>query len=109
MKNSVLYTRMENEDGQEPTAVEFKRIVSVAHALGYELVPFEGWSDSDFGSPRRRQARENGQAIREIVNALPPYFVSIFQTNPREQRVMEENEALAIIHEVEPSTFDPDI
>ena len=85
---TAFYTRMEMDDGNEPTGAELKQIVSVAHSLGYELVPFEGWTDVDLGmpgnpGPRKQDAKRNGEALREICDAcevtLHPHFVSIFQ------------------------------
>lgn len=52
----------------------FATIARKAHALGYELVEFAGWSDSDLGTagnrgPRWTEAKANGKALSEIQDA----------------------------------------
>lgn len=66
----VLYTLIDPRADQSQADV-----IRGAHALGYELVPFNGWSNADLGpsgqpGPRRAEANLNARRIAEIVDAL---------------------------------------
>jgi len=68
----VYYTKI------NPDTTPLTGIFRVAHALGYELIQFPGWTDADLGpsgqpGPRRTEANENGRRIAEIVDALGDY------------------------------------
>lgn len=66
---TVLYSKIRPAIGQNEADV-----VKKAHALGYELVKFNGWDNDDLGSsgnhgPRWGDVRVNGIALREIQDA----------------------------------------
>ncbi len=66
----VFYTRIELYPGL--TEVQ---VIKRAHVLGYELIPFEGWTDAELGmpgnhGPRWAEARANRKAITQIANSL---------------------------------------
>ena len=74
-------------------------ILRRARSLGYPLVQFDGWSDSDLGMPGNRgprydEALANGQRLRAICATFQD--VSILQTTPTESRVLDDDAALAI-------------
>ena len=69
MKTPVFYTTIRPAIDQPVTVVHAR-----AHALGYELMPFAGFSDSDIGfagnrGPRFEQSRENLRRVIEIQDA----------------------------------------
>ena len=75
----VYYTQI-NPDTTTETEI-FRK----AHALGYELVKFAGWTDADLGpsgnpGPRRAEANKNARRIAEIVDAVGDYS-EIVQVN----------------------------
>lgn len=66
---TVLYSNIRCAEGQVVTDI-FRR----AHALGYELVQFNGWDNDDLGAsgmpgPRRADADRNMEMIQEIQDA----------------------------------------
>jgi hypothetical protein len=70
----VLYVRVRLAEGQSLVDV-FRK----AQVLGYELVPFEGWTDEDLGAsgnhgPMWERARENARAIQLIQEACEIIF-----------------------------------
>jgi hypothetical protein len=69
LKTPVFYSHIRPAYGQ--TLVE---IIRRAHALGYELMPFNGWDDADIGYPGNRgphyvASRENLKCCIEIQDA----------------------------------------
>lgn len=66
---TVLYTRIRPAHGQTEA-----QVISRAHVLGYELMPFNGWDDADLGyagnrGPRWAEAKLNGEKLRAIQDA----------------------------------------
>lgn len=66
---TVLYCTIRPAIGQ--TAAE---VIRRAHALGYEMVPFNGWDNADLGfagnrGPRWTEAKLNGEKLRCIQDA----------------------------------------
>ena len=66
---AVFYSHIRPAYGQ--TEID---VIRRAHALGYELMPFNGWTDSDLGfagnrGPRLALCRANGTRIAEIQDA----------------------------------------
>ena len=68
---TVLYSAIRLTEGQSLTD-----IIRTAHALGYELVRFNGWTNEDLGhrygeykGARRDEADANAKMIREIQDA----------------------------------------
>ncbi|HBG07681.1 MAG: hypothetical protein A2075_09155 [Geobacteraceae bacterium GWC2_58_44] len=69
MLKPVFYTQIRPAIGQTEGEV-----IRAAHALGYDLVAFEGYSDTDLGMPGNRGAKwaesqKNLCAANEIQNA----------------------------------------
>lgn len=70
MKTVVFYKKIQLYDG-----ITMLDVLRRSHALGFELVPFNGYSDDDLGvpgnrGPRWNDARRNMDAIKEIVACL---------------------------------------
>jgi hypothetical protein len=70
----VRYTKIIPQEGQPLTEV-FRK----AHALGFELVQFDGWTDSDIGTssnpgPSRAMVKENAKYVAEILDACRIQF-----------------------------------
>ena len=65
----ALYTKIRPAEGQSEV-----EIIRKAHVLGYELVPFEGYTDSDIGyagnkGPKYDESKKNLAALKEIQDA----------------------------------------
>lgn len=66
---TVLYANIRAAHGQTEA-----QIIRWAHVLGYELVPFNGWDETDIGyaghrGPRWEEAKTNGKKLRLIQDA----------------------------------------
>ena len=66
---TVLYSKIRPAIGQNEAD-----IVKKAHALGHELVKYNGWYNDGLGAsgnhgPRWEEARANGKILREIQDA----------------------------------------
>lgn len=67
---TAFYTRMSLYSG-----VEEHHVIKRAHTLGYELVKFAGWSDTDIGpsgmpGPRRGDATANRKKLSIISKSF---------------------------------------
>jgi hypothetical protein len=65
----AFFTKIRPAEGQN-----IVDIIKRAHALGYELTPFEGFTAADLGAsgnhgPRWDSAQTNGRILREIQDA----------------------------------------
>jgi hypothetical protein len=70
----VFYTTIDLYDG-----ISEVDVIKRAHILGYELVPFDGFTDLDLGMPGNRGprwsiARKNLAAIIEITDSLVRHY-----------------------------------
>ena len=92
----VFYTEMKLDHGA--TVADICRM---AHVLGYEMVPFNGYTDQDLGyagnrGPKWNESRVNMAAINEVLDAhaIGHYgcYCSIFQCHDSAERTMEEEE-----------------
>lgn len=78
----ALYTAMDLTEADGVTEAD---VIRRAHALGYELIKFNGWTDADLGpsgmpGPRRAEATENRRKLKLICDSFPPeLFISVFQ------------------------------
>jgi hypothetical protein len=69
MIKAILYTTIRPAEGQAETDIHRK-----AQAMGYTLIPFEGFSDADLGAPgnrgpRWKMASENRIRINDLTDA----------------------------------------
>lgn len=84
----VFYTTMNLDHG-----TTLADICRTAHTLGYEMVPFAGYSNSDLGyssnrGPRWNEARANQALINEILSTHGSQcYCSIFQCPEETGRV----------------------
>ncbi len=74
MKQPVFYTKIRPAEGQREDEV-----IKIAHNLGYELMPFNGYTDADIGyagnrGPKYAESRENLTRCIEIQNAAVKHF-----------------------------------
>ncbi len=102
---SVFYTTIDAEDVVGGERKVFER----ARLLGYDLVKFEGWTDSDIGYGGNRGTRypeyaENKKRIREIVDSFQSSYLVIQHVRPSRGCVMEDEEGLALIRRLSGET-----
>ena len=70
----AFYTKTRTATGQTE-----RDIIRTAHALGYELMRFNGWTNADLGSvsnhgPHYEQAALNHKILMEIIDACTITF-----------------------------------
>ena len=101
---TVLYTVI------EPETKTVEQTIRDAQRLGFTLVTFAGWTDEQL-SVKPPEYLANKQALAELLTALRVHdeYLSIYHVIARKQHVMEDDEAAAVLHAVDPSTRPTDV
>ena len=97
MNIPVFYNNIRSANGQP-----VHHIIKKAQVLGYELMPFEGWTNADHRT-RKAEIRDNRKKILEIQSACEfngdwPHITAGIPEH--EQLILEDDEAMGMLHKL---------